>query len=74
MGAEYNEAQKKASIKYLSEKTESIQIRVPKGKKSEYKDFAESQGTSLNKLICSLLDMAMDDKDFDPALTQHVKD
>lgn len=61
MGAEYNEAQKKASIKYLSEKTESIQIRVPKGKKGEYKAFAEKHGKSLNGLICELLDKAMKD-------------
>lgn len=66
MGAEYNEAQKKASIKYLTDKTESIQIRVPKGKKGEYKAFAEKNGISLNGLICELLDRAMDDKDFDP--------
>ena len=64
MGAEYNEAQKKASIKYLAEKTESIQIRVPKGRKGEYKAFAEKHGISLNGLICELLDRAMDDKDF----------
>lgn len=67
MGAEYSEAQKKASIKYLAEKTESIQIRVPKGRKSEYKAFAEKHGISLNGLICELLDSAMDDKDFTPA-------
>lgn len=60
MGAEYSEAQKKASIKYLAEKTESIQIRVPKGKKGEYKAFAEKQGRSLNGLICELLDKAME--------------
>lgn len=60
MGAEYNASQKKATIKYLSEKTESIQIRVPKGKKAEYKGFAEKHGKSLNRLICELLDKAME--------------
>jgi len=61
MGATYNDAQKKASMKYLAEKTESIQIRVPKGKKDEYKAFAEKKGVSLNALICQLLEQAMSD-------------
>lgn len=50
------ERQKKAIKKYLSEKTDDIRIRVPKGKKDEYKAFAAQRGTSLNALICELLD------------------
>jgi len=56
MGATYNEAQKKASIKYLADKTESIQIRVPKGKKEEYKAQAAEHGLSLNAYIVQLLE------------------
>lgn len=56
MGATYNEAQKKASIKYLSEKTDNLQIRMPKGKKAEYKLQAKSHGMSLNAYIISLLE------------------
>ncbi len=56
MGATYNEAQKKASIKYLADKTESIQIRVPKGKKEEYKTQAAEHGLSLNAYIVQLLE------------------
>lgn len=59
MGSMYTNAQKKASIKYLSEKTESIQIRVPKGKKAVYKAQAEAHGISLNAYIIKLLE---DDK------------
>lgn len=66
MGATYNDAQKKASMKYLAEKTESIQIRVPKGKKDEYKAFAEKKGVSLNALICQLLEQAMSDVNANP--------
>lgn len=66
MGATYNEAQKRASVKYLAEKTDSIQIRVPKGKKDEYKAFAAERGTSLNALICELLDREMRNENFDP--------
>ena len=31
MGDKYTDAQKKATMKYLKEKTDSIQIRTPKG-------------------------------------------
>lgn len=56
MGGAYSNAQKKASIKYLSEKTESIQIRVPKGKKTEYKAQAAEHGLSLNAYIIQLIE------------------
>ena len=56
MGAKYTEAQKNASIKYLKENTDDIRIRVPKGKKSEYKALAEQNGMSLNALIIELLE------------------
>lgn len=56
VGATYNEAQKRASIKYLSEKTDDIRVRVPKGKKDEYKAQAEARGLSLNAYIIKLID------------------
>ena len=56
MGREYNSAQKRAILKYLSEKTDSIQIRVPKGKKEEYKKRAAEQGLSLTAYIVKLLE------------------
>ena len=52
----YTKAQKNASIKYLKEKTESIQIRVPKGKKEAYKLQAAQKGYSLNAYIIKLLE------------------
>ena len=58
MGAKYNEAQKKESIKYLDEKTDDIRIRVPKGKKEEIRAYAENKGYSLN----SFINEAIDDK------------
>ena len=64
MGAKYTKAQKQASIKYLKENTDDIRIRVPKGKKDEYKAFAEKQDVSLNGLIVELIERAMADKDF----------
>ena len=56
MGAKYTEAQKQASIKYLKENTDDIRIRVPKGKKEEYKQLAENNNMSLNALIIELLE------------------
>lgn len=56
MGNAYTDAQKAASIKYLKDKTESIQIRVPKGKKEIYKAQAAARGYSLNAYIIKLLD------------------
>jgi len=56
MGSKYTEAQKNASIKYLRENTDDIRIRVPKGKKDEYKALAERNGMSLNALIIELLE------------------
>ena len=51
MGEKYTEAQKNASIKYLKEKTDSIQIRTPKGTKERWKTAATERGKSLNQLI-----------------------
>ena len=41
---------KKANEKYLSTLDE-IRIRVPKGKKAEYRERAEKAGKSLNQFI-----------------------
>lgn len=51
MGKDYTEAQKRASIKYLKDKTDSIQIRTPKGTKDRWKAEAEKRGKSLNQFI-----------------------
>ncbi len=51
MGDKYTEAQKNASIKYLKEKTDSIQIRTPKGTKERWKTAAAAHGKSLNQFI-----------------------
>ena len=37
MGAKYTDAQKNASMKYLGEKTDSIQISTPKGTKERWR-------------------------------------
>lgn len=55
-----SDAQKKATNKYL-EKFEDIKIRVPKGSRDIYKNYAVSKGTSLNNLIIELLEKDMTD-------------
>ena len=59
MGEKYTDAQKKASIKYLAEKTDSIQIRVPKGDKEVWKNAAAARGLSLNQLLIQLMEREM---------------
>lgn len=51
MGDKYTEAQKKASIKYLKEKTDSIQIRAQKGTKDRWRAAASDRQKSLNQFI-----------------------
>lgn len=47
----YTESQKKASIKYMAEKTDDIRLRVPKGLKGKYKAAAESCQMSMTQFI-----------------------
>jgi len=47
----YTEAQKRASIKYMAEKTDDIRLRVPKGYKERFKKEAEKRGMSMTQFI-----------------------
>lgn len=47
----YNEAQKKATMKYNKEHLEQIAIRVHKGEREKMKQIAENAGISLAELI-----------------------
>ena len=47
----YTEAQKKATIKYLNEKTDDVRIRTPRGTKARWKEAAESCGLSLTRFM-----------------------
>ena len=57
--AKYTEAQNKATQKYIKANYDDIKVRVPKGKREEYKTLAESQGKSLNQLIVDLLEESL---------------
>ena len=52
MADKYTEAQKRASIKYMQEKTDDIRLRVPKGTKDCWKAAAKSAGAeSMTKYV-----------------------
>ena len=52
-------AQKKATSTYISKAYDQVSLRMPKGKREEYKAHAERQGKSLNALIIELLEKDM---------------
>lgn len=47
----YNNAQKKATIKYMATKLDEIKFRVPKGQKEIIKKCANSIGMSMTAFI-----------------------
>lgn len=55
------EAQKRARDKWLSEKVETINLRVSKGKKEVIRKFASDRGESVNAFINRAIDEAMED-------------
>ena len=55
----YSEAQKKASMKYVKNNYDRIEIKVPKGKKAIYQEYATLKGERLNKLIPRMIDEAI---------------
>ena len=52
----YNESAKKATIKYMKEKRENLNVNLPLGAKDRYKAHAENRGKSLTSLIVDLLE------------------
>jgi len=53
------EAQKRATMKYLKDKTDELKIRMPKGRKAELQAHAERGGESLNGFINRAADETM---------------
>ena len=50
------ESQRRARDKWLNEKVETINVRVPKGKKAIIQDYAAAHGESVNGMINRLID------------------
>lgn len=53
------ESNKNAIKKYIAEKTDDIRLRVPKGTKDRWKEYAESKGISLTKYVVQVVEQAM---------------
>ena len=52
----YTEAQKRASIKYMNEKTDDIRLRVRFGLKEKYKKEAKKRGLSMTQFIINCVE------------------
>lgn len=51
-----------ANAKYIKKAYELITVRVHKGEKQKYSEFAEKKGLSLNKFIVDAMDKQMEEK------------
>lgn len=51
----YSDAQKEATARYNKKAYDRIDVVVPKGQREIIKDFAASQGKSLNRFICDAI-------------------
>ena len=52
-------AQQRAVSKYLSERVDTMRIRVPKGKREIIKAHASQQGESMNHFVVRAIDETM---------------
>lgn len=52
----YNQAQNKATQKYIKTHLDEVKFRIPKGRKDYYKAAAEACGTSLTQFIVTAMD------------------
>ena len=57
--AKYSDAQKEATARYNKKAYDRIDVIVPKGKRQIIKDFAASQGKSLNRFILDAVEKEM---------------
>lgn len=55
----YSDAQKEATMRYNKKAYDRINVIVKKGQRQIIKDFAASQGKSLNRFICDAIDYQM---------------
>ena len=55
----YSDAQKEATARYSKKTYDRINVIVYKGQRKLIKDFAASQGKSLNRFICDAIEAQM---------------
>jgi predicted HicB family RNase H-like nuclease len=57
LGSKYTEAQKRATMNYLKDSTDELKIRMPKGKKKDYREAAEKANySSLNQFVIDAIE------------------
>ena len=54
--SKYDEKQKEYIMNYMKNNLDEIKIRVPKGKKNEYRKIAERAGTKLTPFIIAAIE------------------
>lgn len=57
--AKYSDAQKEATARYNKKAYDRIDIVVPKGQREVIKQFAASQGKSLNRFVLDAVEAEM---------------
>ena len=62
----YDETTKKATLKYMKEKRENLNLNFPKGKKAIFKAYAQFRGMSLTELITQLIEADMAQHNYTP--------
>ena len=62
----YDETAKKATLKYMKEKRENLNLNFSKGKKAIFKAYAQFRGMSLTELITQLIEEDMEKHHFIP--------
>ena len=55
----YSDAQKEATARYNKKTYDRIELIVKKGNRQIIKDYAASQGKSLNRFICDVIEAEM---------------
>ena len=55
----YYDSQREATARYNKKAYDRINIIVKKGQRQVIKDFAASQGKSLNRFVCDLIEAEM---------------
>ncbi len=60
--SKYYKSQKDATARYNKKAYDRINVVVPKGKRELIKEFAASQGKSLNRFICDAIEEQMNVK------------
>ena len=56
-----SKAQQKAVSKYMKANYDEIKIRIPKGEREKWKQYAADQGKSLNQMVMDLVNAAMEE-------------